>query len=175
VTPSTIQRAGDLIYVIGETDVAFGGSELQNLLTGSYEGQAPKLDLNVEKERQQNLLQGIQAGLVTSAQDISEGGLAVGLAESMFNDNNLGIEAKLTGDVTTLLFSETQSRFIVTVHPDEKMAFEAQMSRAIQIGTVTEKHQLTIHVNDELVIDEDAYALNTLWKEAIPSLLKLHK
>src|SRR5690625_232994 len=175
VTPSTIQRAGDLIYVIGETDVAFGGSELQNLLTGSYEGQAPELDLNVEKERQQNLLQVIQAGLVTSAQDISEGGLAVGLAESMFNDNNLGIEAKLTGDVTTLLFSETQSRFIVTVHPDEQTAFEAQMSDANHIGVVTDNNQLTIHVNDELIIDEDAYALNTLWKEAIPSLLNSHK
>src|SRR5690625_1208260 len=175
VTPSTIQRAGDLIYVIGEADVAFGGSELQNLLTCSYEGQAPKLDLNVEKERQQNLLHGIQAGLVTSAQDISEGGLAVGLAESMFNDNNLGIEAKLTGDVTTLLFSETQSRFIVTVHPDEQTAFEAQMSDANHIGVVTDNNQITIHVNDDLIIDEDAYALNTLWNEAIPSLLKSHK
>ena len=49
------------------------------------------------------------------------------------------------------------------------------MSDANHIGVVTDNNQLTIHVNDELIIDEDAYALNTLWKEAIPSLLKSHK
>src|SRR5699024_11602684 len=77
ITPNSFQNACDLVYLIGETDASFGGSEIQKLTSGNYEGQAPTFDLGVEKDRQAALLEAIQKGLVESAEDVSEGGLAV--------------------------------------------------------------------------------------------------
>ena len=59
----------------------------------------------------------LTAGLVQSAHDLSEGGLAVALAETTFTAKNLGLEVTVTGSPTTALFAETQSRFVVTVKP----------------------------------------------------------
>src|SRR5699024_82997 len=72
VTPSTFQEEGNLIYVIGETEAAFGGSELQNIVQGTYTGKAPAIDLQVEAKRQTQLLNAIQQGVVQSAHDIAE-------------------------------------------------------------------------------------------------------
>lgn len=172
VTPNTIQAAGDGVYLVGETEAEFGGSELQGLLKGAYEGKAPQLDLNVEKARQEQLLKAIREGVIQSAEDLSEGGLAVGLAQSMFNEKDLGIHAHVSGHPTPVLFSETQSRFIVTVKPENQTKLETMLPDAKQIGVVTDDHRLTIEMNDHVFIEEDGTALNTIWKEAIPNLLK---
>ena len=82
ITTQTFKNAGDLIYLFGETKDEFGGSELQKLSTGKIFGKAPELDLEVEEKNQKAVLKAIQAGLVPSAHDLSEGGLAVALAES---------------------------------------------------------------------------------------------
>ena len=110
VTPSKFQSVGDAIYLVGETKAEFGGSELQNVLLGKYEGKAPTIDLDVESKRQAELLEAIRADVVESAQDLAEGGLAVKLAESLFNGKGLGAEVSVAGDSTTALFSESQSR-----------------------------------------------------------------
>lgn len=172
VTPNTFQQADDIIYCIGETYADFGGSELQNLLEGDYSGKAPKIDLAVESSRQTALLEAIQSGLVASAQDVSEGGLGVTLAECVFSNKAIGATCALTGDATVALFSETQSRFVVSVRPEHKEAFESAVKDAIQIGTVTEDETLTIDIDGENVIDEKVEQLNKLWTEAIPNLLK---
>lgn len=175
VTPSKFQQAGDAIYLIGETKAAFGGSELQNLVRGIYEGKAPAIDLQVEARRQNQLLEAIHAGLVQSAQDISEGGLAVKLAESTFVDQGIGAQAQLNGDATVALFSESQSRFLITVKEENKAQFEEVIPEAVQIGSVTDDNQLTIQVNDTNVIQENVDQLNTVWQEAIPNLLKSNR
>src|SRR5699024_4075114 len=95
ITANSFQNAGDLVYLIGETDASFGGSEIQKLTSGNYEGQAPTFDLGVEKDRQAALLEAIQKGLVESAEDVSEGGLAVCLAESVIRSENLGTTIEL--------------------------------------------------------------------------------
>src|SRR5699024_3755817 len=115
ITPNFFQADGHLVYLIGEAKQEFAGSELQNFQTGKYEGKAPELDLKIEKERQNALLQAINKGVVVSAEDVSEGGLAVCLAESVMRANDLGVSVELSGDATVQLFSETQSRFLVTV------------------------------------------------------------
>src|SRR5699024_6655009 len=84
LTPNFFQEPGDLIYVIGETKAEFGGSELQNVVEGTYQGKAPSIDLQVEAERQKQLLAAIRQNLVQSAHDLAEGGLGVALAESVF-------------------------------------------------------------------------------------------
>src|SRR5699024_2097065 len=124
VTPSTFQEEGHLIYLIGETEEAFGGSELQNVTEGAYSGKAPAIDLQVEAKRQKQLLNAIQQGIIQSAHDIAEGGLAVALAESVFNEKGLGLEVDIMMNPTVALFSESQSRFIVTVKQENREQFE---------------------------------------------------
>lgn len=81
ITTQHFKNAGDLIYLVGETKGEFGGSELQKLLYGRIFGKAPEIDMQVERERQAQVLAAIRTGIVQSAHDLSEGGLAVALAE----------------------------------------------------------------------------------------------
>src|SRR5690625_3456211 len=173
ITPSFFQNEGDAIYLIGETKAEFGGSELQNVLDGKYEGKAPQIDLDEEAVRQKQLLHAIQLGIVESAHDLAEGGLAVALAECTFTDDGLGAEAALFGDATAELFSESQSRFLVTVKEENKAAFEAKVEQAKEIGAVTGKSSIVIKVNEDTVIKEDVKELEKLWRGAIPCMLNL--
>jgi len=175
VTPNQFQAEGDAIYLIGETFAEFGGSELQNIQKGKYEGKAPAIDLQVEVNRQEQLLAAIREGFVQSATDLSEGGLAVGMVESLFTEKGLGAEVTVSGDPTVALFSESQSRFVVTVKAEDQASFERVMSDAIVIGHVTADNLLTIKQNNESIIQEQIDQLSKLWEEAIPTLLKSNK
>ncbi|GAA5417433.1 phosphoribosylformylglycinamidine synthase subunit PurL [Paraliobacillus ryukyuensis] len=172
ITPSFFQHIGDMIYVIGETKPEFGGSELQNLLEKRYFGKAPSIDLAVEATRQMQILTAIQSDLVASAHDLAEGGLGVALAESLFTDQQLGCEVNVTEDATAALFSETQSRFLLSVKPEHQAAFEATIADAHLLGYVTDTSRLVVHHNNEALIDESVTQLQSLWKGAIPCLLK---
>ena len=83
ITTQAFKAAGDHIILIGETKADFNGSELQKMELGKIEGKLMDFDLAVEKENQANVLKAIKAGLIASAHDLSEGGLAVGLMESL--------------------------------------------------------------------------------------------
>ncbi|RKQ34612.1 phosphoribosylformylglycinamidine synthase subunit PurL [Oceanobacillus halophilus] len=172
ITPSFFQNAGDIVYVIGEAEAEFGGSELQNVTLGKYEGKAPAIDLNIEAKRQNQLLTAIQSGLVESAHDLSEGGLAVALAEGAFGEKGLGAEVDLSGNRTVELFSETQSRFVVTINPENREDFEKYVEDAKAIGKVTGNSKLQVRVNGEETVNEDVSELEKLWRGAIPCLLK---
>ena len=172
ITPNNFQAAGDHVYVIGETDATFGGSELQQVLTGKYEGKAPAIDLQVEKARQDGLLQAIKAGVIESAEDVAEGGLGVTLAEKVIRANGLGINVTLEGDMTAALFSETQSRFVVSVKEENVEKFEQLGLDAIKVGVVTEDEQFVVKSATEEVMTEEVQTLRKLWKESIAQSLK---
>lgn len=170
ITTQAFKAAGDHIILIGETKADFNGSELQKMELGKIEGKLMDFDLTVEKENQANVLKAIKAGLIASAHDLSEGGLAVGLMESVF-DTGLGFDVTVAMD-KTLLFSETQSRFILTVKPENVAAVEAIFgSAAAQIGTVTADAVAKIAAENE-TITLDVKEVQTKWEEAIPCLLK---
>jgi len=173
ITTQHFKTAGDLIYVIGETKEEFGGSELQKLLNaGKIFGKAPSIDLTVESKRQEQILAAIQAGVVASAHDISEGGLGVAIAESTFGPTSVGANISIEGNEVAALFSETQSRFLLSVKPEHKSQFEA-MVEAKLIGTVTEETSVTIrNQQNETVLHASVEELKQSWKEAIPCLLK---
>lgn len=173
VTTQNFKNAGDLIYVIGETNIEFAGSELQKMIEGRIFGKAPLIDLEVEKKRQAQVLAAIKSGFVTSAHDLSEGGLAVAVAESLFGTEHLGAEIHVTGDEAAALFSETQSRFLISVKPEHRSAFEEIAPDAALIGEVTNNPVLTI-VNEQerRLVDADVTELYNAWKGAIPCLLK---
>lgn len=170
ITTQAFKNAGDRIVLIGATKADFNGSELQKMELGKIEGKLMDFDLAVEKENQANVLKAIKAGLIASAHDLSEGGLAVGLMESVF-DTGLGFDVTVAMD-KTLLFSETQSRFILTVKPENVAAVEAIFgSAAAQIGTVTADAVAKIAAENE-TITLDVKEVQTKWEEAIPCLLK---
>ncbi len=174
ITTQSFKEAGDVIFVIGETKEEFGGSELQKLTEGKIFGQAPGIDLKTELRRQMQLLEAIQKGLVASAHDIAEGGLAVALAESTFGTNGLGSEVKLDGENPVAeLFSETQSRFIVSVKPENKAEFEKLVPDAKAVGQVSDDSFIKIHsTNGEAFLQASVEELESAWKGAIPCLLK---
>ncbi|MFE3974923.1 MULTISPECIES: phosphoribosylformylglycinamidine synthase subunit PurL [unclassified Peribacillus] len=172
ITTQSFKNESDLIYVVGEAKVEFGGSELQKMLEGKIFGRAPELDLAVEQKRQQQILTAIKKGLVASAHDLSEGGLAVALAESLFGASKLGAKVNITGEPVSALFSETQSRFLLSINPENQTAFEALVEDAICIGSVTNNNKLVVATSDSKVLEADVEDLQTAWKGAIPCLLK---
>ncbi|SEH88577.1 phosphoribosylformylglycinamidine synthase subunit II [Halobacillus karajensis] len=171
ITRSHAKKSGDLVYLIGDTYAEFGGSELQGLLEGRHFGKAPSLDLQTEVNRQKQLLTAIRSGLVASAHDVAEGGLAVALAEKLF-ENELGCEVILEGDLTSELFSETQSRFLVTVSKENKQSFEHIITDAHQIGTITEDGVYRVKQDTVVVLEEQTSTLKEAWKGAIGCLVK---
>ncbi|MED3800038.1 phosphoribosylformylglycinamidine synthase subunit PurL [Lysinibacillus capsici] len=172
VTTQDVKAAGDLVFVIGETKTEFGGSELQKLLNnGVISGKAPAIDLEVEATRQQALLKAIKAGLVQSAHDVAEGGLAVAIAETTFGAKGLGVDATLTGSATTALFSESQSRFVVTVKEENAAAFVEIMKDAQKIGVVTNDALVKINGDKGVLVEGTVEEFRSNWKGAIPCLL----
>ncbi len=172
VTTQDVKAAGDLVFVIGETKTEFGGSELQKLLNnGVISGKAPAIDLEVEAVRQQALLKAIKAGLVQSAHDVAEGGLAVAIAETTFGANGLGVEVTLAGSATTALFSESQSRFVVTVKEENAAAFVEIIKDAHQIGVVTNDALVKINGDKGVLVEGTVEEFRSNWKGAIPCLL----
>ncbi|WP_445478511.1 phosphoribosylformylglycinamidine synthase subunit PurL [Lysinibacillus irui] len=172
VTTQEVKSAGDIVFVIGETKTEFGGSELQKLLNnGVISGKAPAIDLEVEAARQQALLKAIKAGLVQSAHDVAEGGLAVAIAETTFGANGLGVDVTLSGSATTALFSESQSRFVVTVKEENTAAFVEIMKDAQKIGVVTNDAQVKINGDKGVLVEGTVEEFRSNWKGAIPCLL----
>ncbi|MCY7505729.1 phosphoribosylformylglycinamidine synthase subunit PurL [Bacillus pumilus] len=173
ITTQSFQQAGDVIFVIGETKEEFAGSELQKMTEGRIYGKTPEIDLNVELSRQEALLAAIQNGLVQSAHDVSEGGLGVALAESTFGTDGLGADIQIDLNSEASLFSETQSRFVVTVKLEHREAFAAAVKDAKEVGTVTNDGVFTVKNQEgQQWIHAAVNELERAWKGAIPCLLK---
>ncbi|MES9768669.1 phosphoribosylformylglycinamidine synthase subunit PurL [Bacillus altitudinis] len=173
ITTQSFQQAGDVIFVIGETKEEFAGSELQKMTEGRIYGKAPEIDLDVELARQEALLAAIQNGLVQSAHDVSEGGLGVALAESTFGTDGLGADIQIDLNSAASLFSESQSRFVVTVKPENREAFAAAVQDAKEVGTVTNDGVFTVKNQEgQQWIHAAVNELERAWKGAIPCLLK---
>lgn len=82
------------------------------------------------------------------------------------------MDVKLEGSAVTALFSETQSRFVITVSPAHQQAFEAAIPEAKHVGVITDEATLVIEANDnETWINMPVADLFAAWKGAIPCLL----
>jgi phosphoribosylformylglycinamidine synthase subunit PurL len=171
ITTQDFKNNGDLIYLVGETKDEFGGSELQKLVYGKVFGKAPELNIEVEKESQKQVLTAIRAGVVQSAHDLSEGGLAVALAESLFTNEQLGAEISINGNLVSALFSETQSRFLLTVKKEHQTEFESLVAAKL-IGEVNDTATLKVKAENNTVLEASVNQLKDAWKGAIPCLLK---
>lgn len=119
---NAFKRAGDAIALLGPQTDDCGGSEYLAAIHGVVTGHAPPLDLDMEVRVQAVCRRLIRAGLVDSAHDCSQGGLAVALAESAIAGNiGFQIDVPGSGRADGLLFGEGQSRIVVSL-PEEHLA-----------------------------------------------------
>lgn len=170
ITTQEFKKSGDLIYILGKTFADFDGSELQKMQLGRIEGVIRNFDLSIEKRNQELVLTAIQNGLIESAHDCSEGGLAIALAESAFKHQlGISVQFELSSDQ---LFAETQSRFVLTVAPENKTRFEEMMGdAAVLAGKVTDEAIIEISATDGQIKIETAVA-RKCWEDAIVCLMK---
>jgi phosphoribosylformylglycinamidine synthase len=162
VTPD-LAEAGDVLVLIGQTETEFAGSHL-DLLQGAPAavGVAPAPDPDAP-ETYRHLHAAIRAGLVVACHDVSEGGIAVALAE-MCIAGRLGarVESLPHDDLVTSLFSESSGRLIAEVAPRSVDAFLKIMGRsAVRLGEVTADATLTIPGVSPIPVADLADAFNS--------------
>ena len=146
------KQAGDLVFAVGETRNEMGGSEYY-AMHGAVGNRVPRVDTQRARALYDVLADAMQRGLVNACHDCSDGGFAVAAAEMAFA-GGLGMRLDLrampcAADVTrddTLLFSETASRFVVTVPAVYREAFRDAMQASLcgEIGVVHDGPEFTV-------------------------------
>jgi phosphoribosylformylglycinamidine synthase len=172
-----LKAAGNLLYIVGDTFNELGGSEYYRL-KGYLGASVPRVRGAKAKRTFRAITAAIDKGLIKSCHDISEGGLAVAAAEMAFA-GGLGLKIdlkKVPGkDLIRndfVLFSESNSRFIVEVAETYKEDFEALMKGKVcaLIGEVTKEPRLTIKsLREQVVVDATLETLRCSWKETLSS------
>lgn len=180
------KAAGDVVLLAGETRLELGGTEYLKLVTGKVRGLPPALDLERERSLQAFLLEAIRGGLVRSAHDCAEGGLAVALAECAFlaEPGAEGVEADVTaglapgaagGRLDAVMFGESQSRVIISCQPAKVEIVRALARRhglpLAELGTVRDG-RLCLRAGGAVLVDEETEGLRRLWREALPRALE---
>ncbi|MFA4967137.1 MAG: phosphoribosylformylglycinamidine synthase subunit PurL [Candidatus Margulisiibacteriota bacterium] len=126
---SFFKNEGDAVILLGETKEEIGGSEYLKVVHGQVRGDAPSLSLDAEKNLHSAMLEMVRAGMINSAHDCSEGGLAVALAECCIGDKEkqLGAAIAELNNIRpdALLFGESQSRIIISANEKNAAKIEA--------------------------------------------------
>ncbi len=172
-----LKASGNALYIIGETYKELGGSEYYKQ-KGFLGASVPKVHGGKAKRTFKAVTKAIDYGLIKSCHDLSEGGLAVAAAEMAFA-GGYGLELDLRKapgkDLTRndfVLFSESNSRFLIEVADKEKKDFEALMKgkSCVQVGKVTKEEKLLIHgLNGAVVVDASLSCLMSSWKKTLSS------
>jgi len=169
------KRAGDLVYVLGKTKPElFGSVFLQG--KGTARGVSPKVNAEQALKLYKAVHEAIKQELIQSCHDLSQGGLAVALAETAFS-GELGLKIELgkvpaenTKKDYQLLFSESASRFITTIKPENKTKLEKLLSKTdfAEIGVVTEEKKFRVTgLNRKEIINVELKELKKEWKKTL--------
>jgi phosphoribosylformylglycinamidine synthase len=171
------KKPGDAVYVVGETFSELGGSEYYKL-KGKIGKNVPKVHGSQAKKTFKKVTKAIDLGLVKACHDLSEGGLAVAAAE-MALAGGFGIELDLTKVPRKgvdrddfVLFSESNSRFLLEIPVKAKAEFESLMKGSVcaEIGRVVKESELMIAGLDGVITVEVALAdLRRSWKGTLSS------
>lgn len=134
ITTSYFKDEGDIIYLIGEDKEELGGSEYLKIIHNIVSGDCPEIDLDKEKKLQETILSLIKKGFIKSAHDISEGGIVSALAECCIinQEKQIGceVEIPIKSRLDFTLFSESQSRIIVSISNSNQKDFELELNDA---------------------------------------------
>ncbi len=172
----SFKRDGAAVILLGDNRGELGGSEYLATMHGTVAGKPPALDLKREAALQSLIITLIRDGVVDSAHDCSEGGLAVAIAEGTFDSDGRGVEVNLAraGEgafaVNATLFGESASRIVVSVGRDRagqvRSAAAAAGITAVEIGT-TGGDSIRISVDGTRVIDTPVATAELAWATAI--------
>ncbi|MDP8219914.1 MAG: AIR synthase-related protein [Candidatus Stygibacter frigidus] len=166
---SDFKSADDLIYQIGETYDELGASEYYKHM-GYLGKNVPQVRMEKAKEIYKKVMEANNKGLISSSHDMSDGGLAVCLAECLLG-SNLGAEISMNNKELSgaaLLYSESHSRFVVSIDPENKGTFEAIMGEsATYIGKVTDRAKLEISINGNELINLSSDMLEQYWSKTL--------
>jgi len=158
ITTQFFKKSGDVIILVGEVGDDLGASHFLKVCHGRKEGLPPRLNIELELAAQNAVRELIRAGLIKSAHDCSEGGLAVALAESCFDPERLlGAHIDLGATesrVDQVLFNEAQSRIIISVAKDDENAALTLLKKrgvsATTIGVVVSE-DIRVSVKDQVL------------------------
>jgi phosphoribosylformylglycinamidine synthase len=164
------RREGDLLAILGETRDEVGGSEFLRVIRGRDEGPCPEVDLAAEKRLVELLATLAEEARLASAHDISDGGLAVALAEcAMTSDLGADVTLQSTVRPSAVLFGETTARALVSFGPEEERIVREIAERLGVpfgiLGTVG-GDRLRITLEDRVLIGESVASLNDTWTNA---------
>ncbi|MBI4972297.1 MAG: phosphoribosylformylglycinamidine synthase subunit PurL [Candidatus Omnitrophica bacterium] len=176
ITSLYFKNSGDVILLLGKNKEELGGSEYLKVIHGLKRGKPPEIDLKLEKAVQKTTLEAIEKGLVASAHDCSEGGLAVALAECSISNPEKKLGACVNLDAgrirsDALLFGESQSRIILS----------AKKNNAQKIIRIAKKHKAPICIIGEVSgnklsinrwVNISVSELHQCWYNAVADSLK---
>jgi phosphoribosylformylglycinamidine synthase len=152
----------------------FGSSQFVKNITKALWGIPPKLDMDYEKRVQETVRSLVRGRIVESAHDVSDGGLAVALAECCFGPAEMGADITLDSELvpTLLLFHEGPSRILLSTDRPEAVLAEARKNsvEAIEIG-VTLKSRVIVRNRTEIYLDSAVNELKKVWSEGLVDLL----
>jgi phosphoribosylformylglycinamidine synthase len=173
------KSAGDAVVLVGESFAELGGTEYLRTVHGLEAGAPPAMDLETEKRHQEFVIEAIEAGLVRSAHDLSEGGLAVALAECAFHSpRRLGCEVALDGPLRAdaLLFGESQSRVLLSCRKmDAARLLALAASRGVPARAVGRVGgaDLAVASDGREVLRVPVETAYRAWKDALPAYFKV--
>ncbi len=182
--PSFFQSAGDLIFLIGNSLNEIGGTHYLMIEHGLKKGLPPRLDLEKEAALQEFLLEASRHGFLASCHDLSEGGLAVSLAESCFG----GVRKEVLGAVIdqldlvrkparhlredALYFGETQSRAVISANPKHKEAvIRTAQNHGVPIYQIGKVSGLELVIGDRIKVG--VREIKKIYESSIPGRMAL--
>ena len=169
-----LKESGNYVFVVGITKNELGGSHFYKV-NNELGANAPTVDIATAYKTAKKMHEAITKGLVRSCHDCSEGGLAVALAEMAFA-GGMGIDADLDNlatdgncDSVAKLFSESNSRYVVEVTPENAEAFLETLDGIVveQIANVTDTGNVVISDGKKLMINSDIDTLKNTWKKPL--------
>jgi phosphoribosylformylglycinamidine synthase len=169
-----LKEPGNTLFLIGTTHDEMGGSHY-HLIHGLTGGRVPQVNLATAPAIFQKLHTAIWRGLVRACHDLSEGGLAVAIAEMAFA-GGLGADLTALGDTgpglsdTILLFAESATRFVVEVMPAHEGAFTECLAGAplVRLGQTCKEPRLRIAgTRGEWILGADLAPLKEAWQKPL--------
>jgi phosphoribosylformylglycinamidine synthase len=173
------KNKGDAVVLLGENKEELGASEYLKCLFNMEKGLPPQIDLKEEKNVHELCLEAISLGIIESAHDVSEGGLAVCLAECSFcSPKKIGFALKLQDKIRgdALLFGETQSRIVITAKKQNiQKLLNLAKKRKVKAAVLgeTKGERITISHLGKKIIDIPVDEAYRAWKQAIPQIFKI--
>ena len=181
----SFRAEGSAVVLLGAGRCGLGGSEYLKVAHGLVRGMPPSLDLEAERALQQLLVSAASSGLLESAHDCAEGGLAVTVAECCFDESRLGVDVNVpslattsTGDaidLATTLFGEAASLVVVSVsesRADELFARAHGAGVPARLIGRTGGSHLRVSVDGTRVIDEPLGEIYDIWAQGLSRYFK---